>query len=281
MKKINTYKHSGTKVNAVSEREKRSAEIARRAAAESMVLLKNEGLLPLRKGMHLALFGSGAQFTVKGGTGSGDVNPRKTVNVLEGLLNKGFDIVNADWIKDYETRYHNARQAWKELILGDGSEEAKANFFFTYTDNPFYMPDGRPVADMDVNGADAAVYVISRNAGENTDYSATNKLLGSTTAIDALPTGSFILYNNAFVVAEGTNLAANRCYLPANFAAGASARRLTITIGGGNEGTTGVNELKHELSVDETWYDLNGRKLDGMPRKRGVYIMNGKKVVIK
>ena len=169
MKKINTYKHSGTKVNAVSEREKRSAEIARRAAAESMVLLKNEGLLPLRKGMHLALFGSGAQFTVKGGTGSGDVNPRKTVNVLEGLLNKGFDIVNADWIKDYETRYHNARQAWKELILGDGSEEAKANFFFTYTDNPFYMPDGRSVADMDVNGADAAVYVISRNAGENTD----------------------------------------------------------------------------------------------------------------
>lgn len=149
MKKINTYKHSGTKVNAVSEREKRSAEIARRAAAESMVLLKNEGLLPLRKGMHLALFGSGAQFTVKGGTGSGDVNPRKTVNVLEGLLNKGFDIVNADWIKDYETRYHNARQAWKELILGDGSEEAKANFFFTYTDNPFYMPDGRPVADID------------------------------------------------------------------------------------------------------------------------------------
>ena len=169
MKKINTYKHSGTKVNAVSEREKRSAEIARRAAAESMVLLKNEGLLPLRKGMHLALFGSGAQFTVKGGTGSGDVNPRKTVNVLEGLLNKGFDIVNADWIKDYETRYHNARQAWKELILGDGSEEAKANFFFTYTDNPFYMPDGRPVAATDLSGADAAVYVISRNAGENTD----------------------------------------------------------------------------------------------------------------
>jgi len=169
MKKINTYKHSGTKVNAVSEREKRSAEIARRAAAESMVLLKNEGLLPFRKGMHLALFGSGAQFTVKGGTGSGDVNPRKTVNVLDGLLNKGFDIVNADWIKDYETRYHNARQAWKAMILGDGSEEAKANFFFTYTDNPFYMPDGRPVADTDVCGADAAVYVISRNAGENTD----------------------------------------------------------------------------------------------------------------
>ena len=169
MKEINRFVHSGTKNPELSEREKRSAEIARRAAAESIVLLKNEGLLPFSNGTQLALFGSGAQFTVKGGTGSGDVNPRKTVNVLDGLLNKGFDIVNADWIKDYETRYHNARQAWKEMIMGDGSEEAKANFFFTYTDNPFYMPDGRPVADTDVCGADAAVYVISRNAGENTD----------------------------------------------------------------------------------------------------------------
>ena len=29
------------------------------------------------------------------------------------------------------------------------------------------------------------------------------------------------------------------------------------------------------------WYDLNGRKLDKMPTKKGVYIMNGRKVVVK
>ena len=29
------------------------------------------------------------------------------------------------------------------------------------------------------------------------------------------------------------------------------------------------------------WYDLNGRKLDKMPTKKGVYIQNGKKVVVK
>lgn len=144
-----------------------------------------------------------------------------------------------------------------------------------------FIPQGQGVLLHYTGTGAASGFKASAYAGENTDYSATNKLLGSTTAIDALPTGSFILYNNAFVLAEGTNLAANRCYLPSNFAAGAGARRLTITIGGDNEGTTGVNELKHELSVDETWYDLNGRKLDGMPRKRGVYIMNGKKVVIK
>ena len=144
-----------------------------------------------------------------------------------------------------------------------------------------FIPQGQGVLLHYTGTGTASSFKASAYAGENTDYSATNKLLGSTTAIDNLPAGSFILYNNAFVLAEGANLAANRCYLPSNFAAGAGARRLTITIGGGNEGTTGVNELKHELSVDETWYDLNGRKLDGMPRKRGVYIMNGKKVVIK
>ena len=100
MKKINRFKHSGTNNPEISAREKRSAAIAAKAAEESMVLLKNEGLLPLSKGMRLALFGSGAQFTVKGGTGSGDVNPRESVNVLEGLLDKGFEIVSQDWLAD-------------------------------------------------------------------------------------------------------------------------------------------------------------------------------------
>ena len=103
-KKINRFVHSGTSNSEMSEREKQSAAIARKAAAESIVLLKNEGLLPLRKGMHLALLGGGAQFTVKGGTGSGDVHPRKSVSVLEGMLNKGYDIVSRDWLADYETR---------------------------------------------------------------------------------------------------------------------------------------------------------------------------------
>lgn len=169
MKKIKRFVHSGTKNPEMSSREKRSSAIARKAAEESMVLLKNEGLLPLSNGMHVALLGSGAQFTVKGGTGSGDVHPRKSVSVLEGLLDKGFEIVSKDWLSDYETRYHNARQTWKEMILGDGSEEAKQNFFFSYAANPFHMPAGRPLSETDVKGAEAAVYVISRFAGENKD----------------------------------------------------------------------------------------------------------------
>jgi hypothetical protein len=29
------------------------------------------------------------------------------------------------------------------------------------------------------------------------------------------------------------------------------------------------------------WYDLNGRKLNGKPAQKGIYIKNGKKIVVK
>ena len=56
------------------------------------------------------------------------------------------------------------RLIWKEKIL----EEAKHvdNPFDAYASNPFIMPEGRPVSEKDIEGASAAVYVISRISGE-------------------------------------------------------------------------------------------------------------------
>ena len=68
----------------VSEREKRNLEVAYRAACESMVLLKNEGVLPLQT-KKIALYGPGVTRTIKGGTGSGEVNERHSVTILEGM----------------------------------------------------------------------------------------------------------------------------------------------------------------------------------------------------
>jgi len=49
------------------------------------------------------------------------------------------------------------------------------------------------------------------------------------------------------------------------------------------EGTTGVDLIDNgKLIIDnDGWYDLNGRKLNGKPSQKGVYIKNGKKIVIK
>lgn len=60
--------------------------LSRRAAAEGMVLLKNEGeLLPLKKGQRVAVFGKGQYDYVKGGGGSGDVTVEYVRNLYEGL----------------------------------------------------------------------------------------------------------------------------------------------------------------------------------------------------
>ena len=70
-------KFSGTTDPKVQPWELEHRKVARRAAAEGIVLLKNEDhILPLKAGSKVALYGAGAGRTIKGGTGSGDVNEK-------------------------------------------------------------------------------------------------------------------------------------------------------------------------------------------------------------
>ena len=60
--------------------------LSRRAAAEGMVLLKNDNkLLPLKQGSTIALFGKATIDYVKGGGGSGDVTVRYIRNLSQGM----------------------------------------------------------------------------------------------------------------------------------------------------------------------------------------------------
>ena len=68
------------------------ARIAYEAAAEGVVLLKNNGVLPLKKGARIALFGTGQVETLRVGTGSGHTHPKRVVTILEGLKEKGLRI---------------------------------------------------------------------------------------------------------------------------------------------------------------------------------------------
>ncbi len=73
---------NGTLVTACEEH----IQLSRRAATEGMVLLKNEnGVLPLKKGCKVALFGKGQIDYVRGGGGSGEVTTSYTRNIYEGL----------------------------------------------------------------------------------------------------------------------------------------------------------------------------------------------------
>ena len=162
-----THPHSGCLDAAPSAREEAHAAIARRAAAAGIVLLRNTGILPLDPAARVALLGAGAGHTVKGGIGSGDVNNRANVSIHAGLKAAGIALTSEDWLADYENRFRAAREAWKEKVLADAKQVE--NPFDAYSANPFVLPAGRPVTPRDTKGAVAALYVISRIAGEGKD----------------------------------------------------------------------------------------------------------------
>lgn len=168
MKKIRTGILTGTKDGTVTQREKEHAALARRAAAEGMVLLQNKNhFLPLSKNNPVALYGSGVYKTIKGGTGSGDVNERASVSIYEGMKQAGFPVSNEEWIKEYAGIYDNARMEWiKKIREGLQKHESTVDFFQFYCSHPFVIPVGNvPVK----TSGETAVYVLSRVAGEGAD----------------------------------------------------------------------------------------------------------------
>ncbi|MDY3918913.1 MAG: glycoside hydrolase family 3 C-terminal domain-containing protein [Candidatus Limivivens sp.] len=168
--------YSGTTSNEISQRELDNRKIAREAAAEGIVLLKNEGALPVSKETPVALFGSGARYVMKGGSGSGDVNQRCVVSIEEGFRNAGYQIASRGWLDAYDQVYTESRLAWKEKIETLAKELAKENgeergMIMAYSQNPYKAPAGRKITREDVEEAktDTALYIVSRTAGEGAD----------------------------------------------------------------------------------------------------------------
>ncbi len=61
----------------------------------------------------------------------------------------------------------------------------------------------------------------------------------------------------------------------------AKVRAYSLHFGDGDE-TTGIVSMEDGRGLmEDVWYDLNGRKLDGKPTQKGVYINKSRKVVIK
>lgn len=165
---------AGTTNPEIQPWETEHRKVARRAAAEGIVLLKNEDhVLPLKEGSVIALYGAGVGKTIKGGTGSGDVNEREKVSICEGMKNAGFQITTEAWINRYNEIYDKARQDWKNDILsrtGHGADTM--SFFEVYSTTPFNMPAGDKIEKSAGDEAENAIYVLSRIAGEGMDRQA-------------------------------------------------------------------------------------------------------------
>ncbi len=153
----------------VTLREQENLQVAYRAACEGMVLLKNDGTLPL-KTRKIALYGPGASMTIKGGTGSGEVNERHSVTVLEGLTDRGFEITTMNWIQDFEENYRLSLAAYQEEKK-KRINLLKLNDIMQMLFDNFTPPLGRQITEEDVKNSqtDTCIYVLSRQAGEGCD----------------------------------------------------------------------------------------------------------------
>ena len=76
------------------------------------------------------------------------------------------------------------------------------------------------------------------------------------------------------MVRSALDIAANRAWLSIPTS---TARSISIVF----EDATGIDSMVNGQWSMDTWYDLNGRKLDKKPTQKGIYINNGRKVVVK
>nr|MCR4995343.1 hypothetical protein [Bacteroidales bacterium] len=62
---------------------------------------------------------------------------------------------------------------------------------------------------------------------------------------------------------------------------GGPIHSITLDFG---DGTTGIGEITHDgdlkIRDTSTWYDISGRRMQGTPVQKGMYIHNGRKVII-
>ena len=139
---------------------KAHAAVARKAAGEAIVLLRNQnGALPLKGNEKVALYGISAIDFVAGGTGSGDVNKAYVVNMEDAMTGAGFTLDKglADYYKAY-VNYDKAKTALAGTTFSWFSRRKLAE-----------IPIPANAIANEARANDVAVVVLGRNAGEGAD----------------------------------------------------------------------------------------------------------------
>ena len=145
---------SGSGVNLQESTVEASKDVIKRVGEESIVLLKNDGLLPLDGGS-LNVFGWGSTNPILGGTGSGSSDGSSAVGILQSLQDAGFS-TNEELTQmyvDYRADRPSVAMQNQDWTLPEPTVDA-------YTDD---------VMGQAKDFSDTAVIVISRSGGEGAD----------------------------------------------------------------------------------------------------------------
>ena len=138
-----------------------------------------------------------------------------------------------------------------------------------------YIPQGEPVL---LCRSDKTSNLYRARAGNGT-APAGNLLTVATAAKEVKVGECYVLYQDELVLYGTGTLPAGTIYLPVGGTAG--ARRLSISTGGEATGIGGIEPDAADSTGQDEWYGIDGRRLDGKPTRKGLYIHNGRKEVVK
>ena len=152
-----------------------------------------------------------------------------------------------------------------------------------------YIPVGVPVLMLSGKRADGFGKVLKTSdtysADELTAINEKNKLkvaTGDETTRTLTAAQVYLFYKGEFVLNAAGTLPAGKVYLDLRDTSDPTpAPRLSIL--GGDSNTTEIEDVrcKKEDAQSERWFTLDGRMLQGKPSQKGLYIKNGRKVVIR
>lgn len=143
---------------------KENYALSREAATEGIVLLENDGALPLAKSDSVTLFGIGSKRLIKGGSGSGLIYTKYFASLIDGMSNAekaGLITLNAGLNEAYEAHYAAWLEEYKDL--SDIARESKEISELALTDEQ--VAEARAASN-------TAIYTISRVSGEGGDRNA-------------------------------------------------------------------------------------------------------------
>ena len=218
-------------------------------------------------------------------TGSAYEGETGMSNIFE--LYEGYQVVipageYVTYYKDEAVRLDEKDKNDIELCTITAVEDGKAvlsdNFDAMKANTPFLLKntttEEKTILLIPCNEPDLAVTVAEEFKGTEGACEFSEALMA---------TGDFYVCNGKeFIKVRGAGtLAPNKAYLFVEGNSTPASIPFRRSIDGG-EGTTGLDaSLVNSEEVNSVWYDLNGRKLNGKPAQKGIYIKNGKKIIVK
>ena len=140
-------------------------DFVRETAAECALFLKRDSSFPLAGAGKIAAFGNGVRETIKGGTGSGEVNSRFSVNIYQGLTDAGFTITTNEWLDGFDEVKNKKHKEFVQKIKDEAAAIGIPALWYSMGKTML-----EPEYDLELKGeGDAAIYVLSRNSGEGCD----------------------------------------------------------------------------------------------------------------